>query len=522
MTLTMEQIQAENTLLKAQIQKQTDHIEKLEKLNEWYLQQLKLSRAKRFGASSEKSEYAFGDQLNLFNEAEAQRAPLLAEPTEETITYKRKKKIGHREAQLAALPVETIEYTLPKEEQDCPDCGEKLHVMSKELRKELKIIPAKVIVVEHITPVYTCRNCEKTSLETPPIIMAPTPKGLVKKSLLSATILAHIMNQKFVNAMPLYRQEQEFKRLGILLSRQTLANWMIKGSQLLEPLIAAMKKELLKRQVLHADETTLEVLCEPDRPAQTTSYMWLYRSAGSEKPIILYDYQQGRSGSFAKTYLEGYTGYLNTDGWGGYHQLEPEVTLCGCWAHVRRKFEEALKIINGKKDSLEAEGLAYCNKLFEIERRAKSQTPEQRYQLREKESEPLTEEFFSWVSIQRVHTPPQNLLGKALQYAQNQRNYLLNFLKDGRIELSNNSAERSIKPFVIGRKNWLFCNTPAGASSSAIIYSIVETAKENGLIPYAYLCFIFERIQLGQTDMTELFPWILAIPQYCKLPLRNR
>ncbi|HBR30555.1 MAG TPA: IS66 family transposase, partial [Clostridiales bacterium] len=340
---------AENEALKAQLKDCQETISELRKLNEWYEKQLKLNRQKMFGASSEKSEYAGAGQINMFNEAEAEREAISPEPTLETITYRRKKQKGGKEAKLEELPVETIEYKLSDEEQICEKCGGALHVMSKEVRKELRIIPAKVSVVEHVSYVYACRSCEKNNTETT-VITAGAPKALVPKSLVSPNVMAYIMNQKFVNAMPLYRQEQELKRMGALLSRQTLANWMIKGASLLQPVADEMKAELLKKEVLHADETTLEVLCEPGRPAQTNSYMWVYRTSGCDAPIIIYDYQEGRSGRFAKEFLNGFKGYLHTDGWGGYHQLEPEITLCGCWAHLRRKFDEALTVLREKKN----------------------------------------------------------------------------------------------------------------------------------------------------------------------------
>lgn len=496
---TNEQILAENEALKLKV-------EKLVKLNRWYEEQLKLNRKKLFGNSSERSDM---DQISLFNEAEAE--PIAVEPVVQEITYKRKKQKGGREKLLAELPVEIIEYKI--EDTNCPKCKNELHVMKKEIRKELKIVPAKVSVVEHISYVYACRNCEKNDVETP-IITAPSPKALVSKSLVSPSMMAYIMNQKFVNALPLYRQEQEFKRMNILLSRQNLANWMIKGANILKPLADKMKEILLSKEVLHADETTLEVLCEPGRPAQTNSYMWLYRTSGCDEPIIIYDYQEGRSGIYAKEFLKGFNGYLHTDGWGGYHRLESDITLCGCWAHARRKFDEALKV--NKQDAVANKGLDYCNKLFEIEREIIEKSDIEKFAIRQDKSKAIAEEFFLWADNQLSRLLPKSLIGTALQYALNQRKYLLSFLKDGRIELSNNRAERSIKPFVIGRKNWLFCNTPNGAKSSAIIYSIIETAKENNLKPLEYLTFVFEQFQNGQ-DIQELLPWSNSIPDFCKI-----
>jgi len=512
---TQAQLEAENAKLKARVQE-------LEALNQWYAEQLKLSRQKQFGTSSEKSQRDDLTQLNLFNEAEAEQQPFAVEPDIQTISYQRQK--GKRGESIKNLPVEVIEYTLPAQEQACPQCGENLHVMSKEVRKELTIIPARVKVVEHVSYVYSCRNCEKNNIETP-VITASAPKALLPKSMVSAELLAYIMSQKFVNAIPLYRQEQEFKRLGAILSRQNLSNWIIKGSRLLEPLLKALKQELLTRPLLHADETTLEVLCEPGRPAQTDSYMWVYRTSGdAEHPIVLYDYQEGRSGQFAKNYLAGFSGYLHTDGWKGYQKVEEAgVTLCGCWAHARRKFHEAFVGTGAKQtDSKEAVGLAYCNQLFAIEKKAESMTPEKRREVRQKESQPILEEFYRWIETSWGDTLPQSLLGKAFTYAQNQKKYLLAFLADGRIEISNNRAERSIKPFVIGRKNWLFCNTPGGAKSSAAIYSLIQTALENGLNPQAYLEYVFKQIQ-RQSDIgiEKLLPWADEIPVCCKMPKKS-
>ena len=335
---TQAQLEKENLALKARVQE-------LEFLNKWYAEQLKLSRQKMFGKSFEGSNHDDIAQLNLFNEAEAERQPFVAEPDSETISYERKK--GKRGDKIKNLPIEVIEYTLPEEDQVCPKCSNALHVMSKEVRKELTIVPAKVKVVEHVSYIYSCRSCEKSDIETP-IITAKAPKALIPKSMVSPELLAYIMNQKFVNAMPLYRQEQEFKRLGVNLPRQNLSNWIIKGAAILEPIVTKLKQELLANQVLHADETTLEVLCEPGRLAHSNSYMWLYRTAAdTAKAIILYDYQEGRSGDYAKKYLAGFKGYLHTDGWGGYHKLEDQgVTLCGCWAHYPRNMiirEESLK-----------------------------------------------------------------------------------------------------------------------------------------------------------------------------------
>jgi len=509
---SQEELQKEIEALQARVQE-------LELLNKWYMEQLKLSRQKQFGSSSERSQHDDVAQLNLFNEAEAERQPLVSEPAIETVVAAQPKK-RKRGEKYKALPVEVIEYRLP-EEQACPVCGEALHEMSKEVRKELTIIPASVKIIEHVRYVYSCRHCEANEIQTP-VLTAPAPKALLPKSMVSPQLLAYIMTQKFVNAMPLYRQEQDFKRFGAELSRQNLSNWMIKGAALLNPLLDAMKTKLLAHEILHADETQLEVLCEPGRPAQTKSYMWVYRTSGeTSTPIVLYDYQEGRSGEFAKNYLSDYSGYLQTDGWNGYQKLEEQgVTLCGCWAHARRKFKEALVVIANPKPELpEKVGVTYCDQLFALEKQAGKLSLKERAQFRQEKVKPLVEAFYAWMDNTNPKPLPQSLFGKAFTYAQNQKTYLLAFLQDARIELSNNRAERSIKPFVIGRKNWLFCNTPGGAKSSAAIYSIVQTALENGLKPLEYLTHIF--VQLQQNDnvpIDTLFPWTDEIPIHCKLP----
>ncbi len=517
-----------NTLEKKNKNLEKDNIE-LEKDNKhlqdtlnWYQEQLKTSKAKIFGASSEHMEY---EQINLFNEAEAERTAMLPEPDLDEVIVKShpRKKKRTREELMETLPVETVEYTLPEDEQDCPKCGEKLHVMGKEVRKELKIIPAQVKVVEHVTYTYSCRSCEKIEDSTP-VITAPTLKSLIPKSFVSPSLMAYIMNQKFTNHMPLYRQEQEFKRFGVMLSRQTLSNWVIKGAAMLKPLYEHMHNILVHEDVLHADETTLEVLNEPGRPATSKSYMWLYRTSKfTQTPIVLYNYKIGRSGKYAEDFLKSFNGYLNCDGWSGYHRLlEHDVILCGCYSHLRRKFFEAYKLLkNPKSDSIEAIGVAYCDKLFAFEKKMaeRNRTPEQIYRRRQRFSKPFAEAFLAWAESEyNKLILVKSKLGEALKYAVNQKQYLLSFLEDGRIELSNNRAENSIRPFVISRKNWLFCNTPGGADSSAIVFSIIETAKENNLKPFHYLEYIFENIQRNQLlNPNDFMPWSNSIPDTIRM-----
>lgn len=510
--------------LQQRVSKQEQHILELTTLVQWYEAQFRLAQKRRFGASSEQTH---PDQLalELFNETEAEANPAAPEPTMETVTYKRKKTVGHREAKLESLPVERIEYRLSEEEQVCSCCQGKLHEMSTEVRREVVIIPAQAKVVETVRYVYGCRYCEQEAIEVP-IVTAPAPAPALPGSLASASIIAYIMSQKYADSLPLYRQEQQFARLGLDLSRQTMANWMIAAAdRWLTPLYGYLHAELLKRDIVQADETTLQVLRESGRAAQSKSYLWLYRTGRVDVDIILYDYQPGRGGEYPSQFLEGYKGYLQTDGYSGYNDVEG-VTQLGCWSHARRKFHEAQQSLpeplRKKADTMAAEGLNFCNALFRLERKWKEATPEERYAARLAESKPLLDTFKAWLDKQQVQVLPKSLTGTAITYALNQWEKLKVFLQDGRLEIDNNRSERSIKPVVVGRKNWLFANTPRGAKASAMIYSIVETAKAHRLNPQAYLQLLFEQLpQLPNPAdpeaLSKLAPWSASLPLTCRV-----
>jgi len=489
----------------------------------WYEEQFRLAQQKRFGASSEKTH---PDQLtlDLFNEAEVLATPEGQEPPTEQITYERRKTSGKRETKLDQLPIETVTYELGEDEQICSCCGGALHEMSTETRNEIKVIPAEVKVVQHVRKVYACRRCEREQIHTP-IVTAPMPKPVYPGSLASPSSMAYVMTQKYVESQPLYRQEQQFARMGVTISRQTMANWMIYGAnQWLSLLTDRMREHLLRQDILHADETTLQVLREPGRSAETQSYLWLYRTGRTGPPIVLYEYKPTRGGEHPRNYLAGFKGYLHVDGYPGYHKVQG-VTLVGCWAHARRKFDEALKALPAGQDksgTAAQQGLKFCNELFAIERELKDAAPEERYTVRMERSQPILDAYLAWLRQQRSRTLPKSLLGQAIAYSLNQWDKLMAFLKDGRLEIDNNRSERSIKPFVIGRKNWLFANTPRGAKASATIYSVIETAKENGLNPFKYLTYLFEQLpQLADPNdpeaLDKLLPWSPSLPLTCRV-----
>lgn len=508
----------------AMLEKQNADLEaKLEKQNEleaklkWLEEQLRLYRLKRFGASSEK--YIPG-QLSLFNEAEQEANPELPEPVLETITYRRRKKRGHREIMLEDLPVETVEYRLPPEEQVCSCCDGFLHEMSTEVRQELKYVPAVIKVVKHVRYVYACRHCEREGLETP-IQTASMPKPVISGSLASPSLMAHIMTQKYVESRPLYRQEKEFKRMGLMLSRQTIANWMLRGADdWLSLLYRRMHHYLVMLDILHADETGLQVLNEPGKAANSKSYLWLYRSGTEGPQMALYDYRDSRAGENPKEFLDEFKGYLQVDGYAGYHKVE-DVTLVGCWAHARRGFTDVMKSMpaGSLKPVALTEALNFISQLYAVERDLKDESPEERYKQRLKMSKPILDAFLAWLERKQHDVLPKSGFGKAIQYCLNQWDKLVAYLEDGRLEIDNNRSERAIKPVVIGRKNWLFANTTRGARASAIIYSIVETAKENGLNPYYYLRYLFEELpNVDPNDvdsLDRLLPWSTSLPITC-------
>jgi transposase len=454
------------------VHQQASQIEQLEQKVQWFEEQFHLSRHKQFGASSERS---VNEQRHLFNEAEVIAAQGTAEEAiSQTITYERKKP-GRRPIP-KDIPIERIEYRLPEEELSCSACGCPLHEMSEEVRHEVKLVPAQVKIVQHARFVYGCRNCEKTGIEVP-IKTAKAPKPVIEKGLASPSALAYVMTMKFVDGVPLYRQEQHYARLGIDLSRGVLSNWMIKGSEWLELIYDRLKQTLLEQEVLHADETTVQVLKEPGRPAESQSYMWLYRTGGMGPPVVLFEYQPTRAGEHPRKFLEGFKGYLHADGYAGYHDI-PGATLCGCWAHFRRKADEALKGLPAKQrksgGSMSQALLERINQLFAIDRELKLKSPEERLAVRNLRSRPIVEELRKWLDDIAPSVLPKSLFGMAVNYGRQQWPKLVRFLEDGRIELDNNRAERSIKPFVIGRKNWLFANTPRGAKASAIIKGLID------------------------------------------------
>lgn len=491
-----------------------DEFQELKAQNQWLMQQLRLVRQKQFGSSSEKASEEVMEQLSLlFNEAEVYadgakeqaNVQTETEPAEIKVSAHTRKKSGSvKDVVPKDIPVEVVEHRLTEEKLACPQCGKTMAVIGKEVRESLVLKPAEMILRRDVYYTYACRECDKNDITTP-VVKTPKEPALIPGGFASPEAVAHLMVQKFVMGSPLYRQEQEWNRRGLKLPRQTMSNWLVKCSEdYLTPVCDELKAELVKHDLLHADETELQVLREPGKKATSKSYMWLYRTSSDAKhPIVLYEYQPDRKQERPQTFLKGFHGYLQTDGYSGYHGVE-DVIHVGCWAHARRKFDEAVKALpKGKQaaSSAAVTGLAYCTKLFQLEQEYTAQglNFEERKQQRLERSKPVLDAMLTWAETRNA--APKSKLGQALTYLKNQWPYLTNFLLDGRIELSNNRAERSIKPFVIARKNFLFANTPGGAQASAVIFSLIETAKENGMDPYRYLCYVLK--MAPKLDRTE-------------------
>ena len=461
------------------------------------------------------------EQMRIFNEAEQVQDPKAEEPTEKTLVaaHERKKKRTNEEL-TKDIPTEEVILELPDDQLNCSACGGKLvRIGKKFLYEELQFVPAQLRLIKYYAYTYACKECEKrTGFGN--LVTVEAPPRLLKHSLASPATVAAVMTQKYVDGIPLARQEKIWKREGVELSRATLANWVIEVSRRwLRPLYRLMRKHLPKLDVLHADETVVQVLKEDGKPATSESRMWVYASGRyCAEPIRFFEYQPDRSGKHLAALLKDFSGCLVTDGYAGYTQVSGAVR-CGCWAHMRRTWREAMPKGATTATSKAAVGYEYCNKLFALERKIETSAPKTRQQARQAQVEPLLDVYWAWV--EKLDPTPGSKLADAVNYAKNQKTFLNEFLYHGAVDISNNIAENAIRPFVVGRKNWLFCDTPKGAEASAIVYTLVETAKANGLDPFRYLNYVLLNLRdLGQNPpnekLEEFLPWSKTIQAECK------
>ncbi len=455
-------------------------------------------------------------------------------------TRTRKKK-ATRDELYDKLPIVEELYPLTEDQKTCPECGSPIsHCGQRFVREEIRITPAKVERVQIFQETGVCYNCRQDDITF--IIAAPTPEPLLPHSPLSQSIAAFVICDKFAYMMPSYRQEMSFLQLGVPIPRETISNWIIRCSlDYLLPVYERLHEHLLMREILHADEVPCQVLHEEGRAAITKSYFWIYVTGNDGEPgIILYDYQPSRSGDCPKEFLKGFSGFLQCDGYTGYNKVLSVILVC-CLAHLRRKFYEAippekrknLKLldINSEqelpwtkcpseetwKEKLPAQiGFEYCNHLFFLERGFKDMSPEERRTNREKAERPVWESFWKWIAT--VTPTGGSKLEKAVYYATNHKELLMNYLLDGRCEISNNRAERRAKAYVQGRKNFLFHDTVDGAKASAIALSLVETAKANNLNVFQYLYVLLLYLPDYKDEpkgIEALMPWSDFIKEKC-------
>lgn len=508
---------------------QQNQLRNIDKNLQLVLEQLADSKRQRFGRSSEKHEVEnqisfmeVDGKVVFFNEAEAVAGESAGGTGSDEIPRKKtQKKKGKREQDLEGLPVVVVEHTMTAEEltDTFGEAGWKQ--LPDEVYRRYRFTPAKVEVEEHHVAVYAGKNEDK-------IIKAGHPGYLLKGSLVSPSLEAAVMNAKYVNALPLYRQEKEFERYGIAISRQDMAYWTVQcAERYLAILYDYLHKKLYDYHVLQADETPVAVN-KDGRPAGSKSYMWVYRTSQmySGRQIVLYEYQKTRNASHPREFLKDFNGICVTDGYQVYHTVEKkreDLRVAGCWSHARRRYDEAVKALpkSRQKDSRAYLALSMIQAIYREEKQLKDLPAKDRKDRRQLSVRPLVEAYFTWVRENLLKVPQKSKTWEGFQYSINQEKYLKVFLDDGEVPMDNNAAEQSIRGFCIGKKNWVMIDTIAGAKSSAIIYSIAETAKANSLKPYDYFEYLLTEIpkHMDDTDLSfceDLLPWSPNLPERCR------
>jgi transposase len=479
---------------------QKEEIEQLHTRYREVLEQFKLAQQRKFARSSESNVL----QIELqFDEADS--LPVEELPKEEntiTVTYTRGK--PKRRALPDHLPREVIEYDISEQDKQCA-CGCLKQRIGEEVTEQLDIVPAQLKVIKHVRPKYACNRCDES------ISIAPMPKMFLPKSMATPSLVAHTIVSKYQDHLPLYRQEKIWQRMGIEIARNTVCGWIIAAAEVCLPMRQVMMGTLIASGYVQADETPVQVMDEPNRKNTSVSYMWLYRSAKPDKKIVLFDYRETRQAAWPKEMLLGFKGHLQTDGYKGYDWVdnESDIVHLGCMAHARRPFVELVKLTKTTGKSHQA--VAYFQKLYAIEKVAREgkYTSAQRFELRLEKAKPILDEMKAWLNQSLRHAVPQSKLSNALIYMHDRWLELTNYLTDGALEIDNNGAENQIRPFALGRKNWLFSGSPRGAHASALFYSLIATAVSNDWNPFDYLRYLFENIRGCKTndDYAKLLPF---------------
>jgi transposase len=479
----------------------------------YYKAKYEILIARFFRRSSEKITQEDLLQGRLFNEAEdgafskdADKNEIVEKTQVRTHTRKR----GGRKPLPEYLPRIDIVHDIPGNEKKC-GCGAELERIGENISEKLDIIPPQIQVLRHIRPKYACKACEGVEAEGEKTVkIAPMPPQMIPQAMVSSGTLAYIVTSKFCDALPLYRQARIMTRYGMEFSRADLSNWMMRTAEKMDGLFECMADEIKSAEFMGIDETTVRVLGEDGRKNTTDSYMWIIRSIKDGKTSLLFDYSPSRSAVVIEKYLERYEGVIQTDGYKSYNMLDkrPGIIHAGCWSHARREFFDVTKTSKSPPETNTA--LSYIQQLYAVENEAREKylDPENIEKLRQEKSKPVLDRFKSWLEDKVHHVPPKSYLGGAIAYTLSQWPRLLVYLDDGRVPIDNNLVENAIRPFVIGRKNWLFAGSPRGARASARLYSIIETAKANGLDTYWYLRFLFDKLPqaTSQEEIRALLP----------------
>lgn len=504
LNIKFEKLIIDNQELVNQFEMEHSKIHKLEQQVETLKFTLSKMNRTVFGTSSEKTVKDTEEERNLFNlnEAEEHQNLNAVEPTIDKVVKKRKSKTTKAES-FKNLESRVIVYDLDDDDKICHECETDLVEVGSKTRETIEVIKKAVKVMEK-SITYKCPKCGSFH-------KAVLPKLPIEGSIATSSLLAQVIVDKTANALPLHRQSEDCKRIGLNLSRQTLSNWMIQSSLQLEIIFNKMKDDLSHKDIIHADETTVQVLKESGKKVSSKSYMWTYVSSNYDDNIVLYEYTANRAGKNAETFLQDFKGYLHVDGYTGYNKVD-NVTLVHCMAHLRRKFHDVYVSLpeEQKKDSNTTEAMNYIHQIYTLDKKSRELPINERYKYKQTHIKPLMIKFRDWLNEKQLTSAPESGYGKAVNYAVNYLPTIMNYLLDGRLELDNNKAERAIKPFVIGRKNWLFSNTPNGARSSAILYSIVQTCLINKINPYKYLAYVLDYLanhKINEINLNDILPY---------------
>lgn len=491
-------------------------VDELLKNNELLLEALKVSKQRDYGKKSEVNSI---DQLSLdlsFNEAESLCDEAFPEPELKEAAPRKKKAKGKKQSDLAKITDHREELIeLSSSELDEIFGKNNYKRLPDEIIQKLEHIPAKFEAITYKVAVYCAKDESKCDVS---IIRAKAPVDPFPKSIATSSLVSSIIFAKYVNGLPLYRQEKVYEQNNVFINRTNMANWIISSyDRHFHKLIGSFKKELLKSDIIHADETTLR--CSKDCKNRDKNYMWVYHS--SDRPdrnrVTIFEYEKDRKAEHPKEYLEGYKGTVVCDGYNAYKGLDEDIKIAGCWVHAKRKFAEYVKALGKEKakDSLAYEAVNRISKIFHEEHRLEGLDSKDRLDMRKQKIRPLVDEFFLWIRNSKDLVPAKSQTGKAFTYCLNQEEYLRAFLNDGNIPLENNAAERAIRPFVVGRKNWVMIDTPKGAKASAGIYSVVETAKLYNLKLYDYIKYLLDELPKYEADSEcpeHLLPWSDKLP----------